>query len=104
MYIKPGMTNKATELVKKLKKVWVAGNESVAVYNVSLSGPPQIVTVTRLKQGLKELSPGFRKPMAERYNEVHGQGAWEYYLKDYAETFESRWNELLNFRADLSSK
>lgn len=104
MYVKPGMTNKATELVKKLKKVWVAGNESVAVYNVSLSGPPQIVTVTRLKQGLKELSPGFRKPMAERYNEVHGQGAWEYYLKDYAETFESRWNELLNFRADLNSK
>ncbi|RXK62139.1 hypothetical protein ESA94_03750 [Lacibacter luteus] len=104
MFIKPGMINKATDLVKKLKKVWAAGNESVAVYNVSLSGPPQIVTVTRLKQGLKELAPGFRKPMPERYNEIHGEGAWEYYLKDYAEAVENRWNEMLVFRADLSSK
>ena len=31
MYPKPGMVNQATDLVKTLKKVWVACNESVAV-------------------------------------------------------------------------
>ena len=104
MFIKPGMIMGATDLVRKLKKVWVAGNESVAVYNVSFSGEPQIVTVTRLKNGLKELSPGFRKPMAELFDEVHGAGAWNYYLADYAKAIESRWIEMLSLRADLSSK
>ena len=31
MYPKPGMINKMTDMVKKLKKVWETGNESVAV-------------------------------------------------------------------------
>ncbi|QNA46356.1 hypothetical protein [Lacibacter sediminis] len=104
MFVKPGMIREANDLVRKLKKAWVASNESVAVYNVSLSGPPQIVTVNRLKQGLKELSPGFRKPMAERFDEVHGAGAWNYYLADYAKAIESRWSEMLSLRADLGSK
>jgi hypothetical protein len=104
MFVKPGMIVQATELVRKLKKVWVAGNESVAVYNPVNSGPPQITTVTRLKAGLKELSPGFRKPMADRYNEVFGEGAWTYYLMDYAKIIESRWSEMLFLRADLCSK
>jgi hypothetical protein len=104
MYIKPGMVNEANELVRKLKKVWVASNESMAVYNVSFSGAPQIVTVNRLKNGLKELSSDFRKPIVQRYDEVHGAGAWNYYLADYAKAIESRWSELLTLRADLSSK
>ena len=104
MFIKPGMIGEATDLVRKLKKVWVADNESVAVYSASISGAPQFVTVTRLKNGLKELSPGYRKPMAERYNAVHGEGAWSYYLVDYAKAIESRWSELLSLRADLGSK
>ncbi len=104
MFIKPGMIGAANELVKKLKKVWVAGNESVAVYTATMSGPPQIVTVTRLKQGLKELSPNFRKPLPERYDAVHGEGAFDYYLADYVKAIENRWSELLVLRADLGSK
>nr|WP_294908337.1 hypothetical protein [uncultured Lacibacter sp.] len=104
MFVKPGMIGEATDLVRKLKKVWTADKESVAVYSASISGPPQFVTVTRLKNGLKELSPGFRKPMPERFNTVHGEGAWTYYLADYAKAIENRWSELLVFRADLSSK
>lgn len=104
MYIKPGMVNEANELVRKLKKVWVASNESMAVYNVSFSGAPQIVMVNRLKNGLKELSSDFRKPMAERFDAAHGAGAWNYYLADYAKAIESRWSELLSLRADLGSK
>jgi hypothetical protein len=103
-YPKPGMINHLTDLVKKLKKVWEAGSESVAVYNPINSGEPQITTVTRLKAGLKELDPSFRKSMAERYNAVYGEGTWDYYLEDYAKYVEKRWSEMLFYRADLSSK
>jgi hypothetical protein len=104
MYPKPGMINKMTEMIKKMKKVWEAGKESVAVYNAINSGEPQISTVTRLKAGLKELDPSFRKPFAERYNAIYGEGTWDYWLADYATCVEKRWNEMLFFRADLSSK
>jgi hypothetical protein len=104
MFIKPGMIREAADLVRKLKKVWAVSNESVAVYNVGFSGPPQIVTVNRLKNGLKELSSDFRKPMAERFDEAHGAGAWNFYLADYAKAIENRWTEILSLRADLSSK
>ena len=101
---KPGMINGTTGLVQKMKKVWMDGNETVAVYQVVASGSPQIATVTRLKDGLKELADGYRKSTAERYNTAYGAGAWDSYLSDYAKYVESRWTELLSFRADLSSK
>ena len=104
MYPKPGMVNQATDLVKRLKKVWVASNESVAVYRSANSGPTQFTTVTRLKGGLKELSEGFRKPITERFDAVNGAGSWTQYLADYANAVESRWSEMLFIRADLSSK
>ncbi len=104
MYPKPGMVNMATELVKKLKKVWVASNEAVAVYRASFSGAPQFTTVTRLKGGLKELSENFRKPMPERYDAINGAGSWTQYLADYANAIENRWSEMLFIRKDLSSK
>jgi len=104
MYPKPGMINGAVDLVKKLKKVWTDGNENVAVYAASVSGDPQIITVTRLKDGLKELADGYRKSMPERYNAAYGAGAWDGYLADYAKCVDRRWNELLFRRPDLGSK
>lgn len=104
MYPKPGKIIGATDLIKKLKKVWLAGNESVAVYSSVASGEPQFSLVTRLKAGLKELDPSYRKPLPERYNTVHGEGSWNYYLAEYAEHVEKRWSEMLFLRADLSSK
>jgi hypothetical protein len=101
---KPGMINGAIDLVKKLKKVWMDGNETVAVYQGAVSGEPQIATVTRLKEGLKELASDFRKPLPERYNAANGAGSWDAYLADYAKYIERRWSELLFYRADLSSK
>ncbi|HYK47636.1 MAG TPA: hypothetical protein VEV83_20805 [Parafilimonas sp.] len=104
MYPKPGMIVGATDLVRKLKKVWADGNETVAVYNLVSSGDPQITTVNRLKNGLKELADGYRPPMASRYNAVYGAGAWDTYLADYAKYVERRWSEILVYRSDLSSK
>lgn len=104
MYPKPGMINKMTAMIMKMKKVWESGKESVAVYNAVNSGEPQISTVTRLKAGLKELDPSFRKPFVERYNAIYGEGSWDYWLADYANCVEKRWNEILFLRTDLSSK
>ena len=104
MYPKPGMLNGVTELIKKQKKVWETSNESVAVYSAAFSGPPQYTVVTRLKAGLKELDDSYRKPFAERYNAAHGDGAWAKWLEDYAKNVESRWSEMLFYRADLGSK
>jgi len=104
MYPKPGMVVGVTDLVKRLKKVWTDGNETIAVYNVVNSGDPQITTVNRLKNGLKELADGYRPPMASRYNAAYGAGAWDTYLADYAKYVERRWSEILVYRAELSSK
>jgi len=101
---KPGMVNGVIDLEKKMKKVWQDGNESVAVYQASNSGAPEFLNVTRLKGGLKELAAGYRKPMPERYNMAFGAGSWDTYLSDFSKCVESRWSELLSFRADLSSK
>ena len=103
-YPKPGMINGVIQLQNKLKKVWQAGNESVAVYTAASSGSPEFLNVTRLKNGLKELADGYRKPMPERFNAIFGAGAWDAYLADYAKYVESRWSEILSYRADLSSK
>jgi len=104
MYPKPGMLNGVSDLIKRQKKVWEAGNESVAVYSAAYSGPPQYTVVTRLKAGLKELDDSYRKPFAERYNAAYGDGAWAKWLEDYAKNVESRWSEMLFLRTDLGSK
>jgi len=74
-YPKPGMIAQLNTLIRKMKKVWEAGNETVAVYNSINSGEPQITTVPRLKAGLKELDPSYRKPFSERYNAIYGEDA-----------------------------
>lgn len=104
MMAKPGKIVAAKELVKKMKKVWEAGKESVAVYSITASGEPGYITVSRLKGGLKELEDGYRKPMNERYDAAYGAGAWDTYLKDYADAVEKRWSELLIYKPDISSK
>lgn len=104
IFPKPGMVVAVKDMVAKMKKAWQAGSESVAVYEASFSGEPQLSVVTRLKAGLKELEPNFRKPLPERYNTENGSGSWDDFLKAYAGNVERRWSEMLLYRADLSSK
>ena len=101
---KPGMVVGVSGMISKFKKVWTESNESVAVYNNVGSGAPEFITVNRLKNGLKELSDGYRKPFPERYEKTYGEGSWKYFLLEFANNVESRWSELLFKRADLSSK
>ena len=104
MTAKPGEINKVKDLITRLKKVWDASKESVAVYSASFSGEPGYITVTRLKDGLKELASDYRKPLQDRYNDAFGAGSFETWLKDYSDAVQSRWSELLIYRPKLSSK
>ena len=103
MTAKPGMIVNTMTLIQKLKNVWVAGKESVAVYSVAYSGEPGYITVTRLKDGLKELASDYRKPMADRFNAANGAGSFDVWLKDYASFVQNRWSELLTYKPLLSS-
>ena len=104
LYPKPGMVGQLIDMIKQMKKVWVAGNETVAVYSSIGSGDPELVAVARLKDGLKELEPGFRKPVPVRFNMANGEGSWSKYLANFYSSVEKRWSELLFYRPELSSK
>ena len=104
MIAKPGRIVNVRDLIKKMKNVWQAGKESVAVYRAVASGDPAFLTVSRLKQGLKEMDESFRGPLNDRYNTANGAGSFDAFLKDYADAVERRWSELLIYKPELSSK
>jgi len=104
MIAKPGKIGNLSDMIKKMKKAWQAGNETVAVYRAAASGEPAYITVTRMKQGYKEMAETFRKPLPERYNAANGEGSFDAFLKDYADIVEKRWSELLVYKPGLSSK
>ena len=103
MTSKPGKVLHARALLEQMKKVWVADKESVAVYSVAYSGEPGYITVTRLKNGLKELASDYRKPMADRFKTANVGVSFENWLKDYADAVQMRWSELLIYKPLLSS-
>lgn len=104
VYPKIGQGDNVVNMIKKLKKTWIASGVTVAVYAASSSGPAQYTLVTRYKQGLKERAAGFRKPFKETYEAENGEGSYAQYLKDGADYVDESWSELLFLRADLSSK
>jgi len=104
VYTKPGYGPEMEELLKKLKKVWEAGGQSVAVYEASSSGAQQFIIVTRYKQGLKERETGFRKPMKERYDAANGAGSYDAYMQGVKNVVDHSWSELLFYHPELSSK
>ena len=103
-YPKPGWGGKVYEAIRNFRKVWQAGGESMAVYFASSSGPAQITVVTRYKQGLKERTMNYRKPMKERYEAINGSDSWDDWMDVQRNYLENVWSEILTFRADLSSK
>lgn len=104
VFPKSGWGSKIEESLKIAKKAWAAGNQSVAVYQSVASGPAQYSLVYRLKEGLKELQEGYRKPMKERYESSNGEGTYEAQIERIQRYTESSWSELLFYRADLSAK
>ncbi len=101
---KPGYAGKVYAGIRNFRKVWQAGGESVAVYTSSSSGPAQITVVTRYKQGLKERTMNFRKPVKERYEAIHGSDSWDEWIEIQRNYLDNVWSEILMLRSDLSSK
>jgi hypothetical protein len=104
VYPKVGQGDNVVKMIKRLKKVWTATGVTVAVYAASSSGKAQYTLVTRYKQGLKERATGFRPPVRDTYESLHGEGSFQQYLKDAAEFIDENWSELLFMRKDLSSR
>ncbi len=104
MTAKPGKINRMVTLLQKMKKVWTADTQSVAVYLTAFSGEPGYITVTRLKNGLKELASDYRKPTTVRFNTANGAGSFNTWLNDYADIVQNRWSELLMYKPLLGSK
>jgi hypothetical protein len=104
VYPKPGYGNKIEEILKKAKKAWENGNQTVAVYEASSSGPAQYILVYRYKQGLKERNDDFRKPFKERYNTVNGEDSYDAFLDGIRKYTDHAWSEMLTYRSELSSK
>lgn len=103
-YQKPGYGPDLRAHLAKMKKAWEAGGSTMAVYTSAVSGPAQFAVVNRLKQGLKELNSGFRTPLKERYEKIHGEDSWDGWMNFIKHHMEKSWSELLYFRADLSSR
>lgn len=104
VYPKVATGNKFEARTKKVKKVWEASGQTVAVYEAHFSGAPQYMIVYRHKQGWKEKEGNFRKPLPERYNATNGEGSFDEYLESAQKYTDRTWGEILSLRADLSSK
>ncbi len=101
---KVGHGNNIRNTLRKMIPVWKQGEQSVAVYTSSSSGPAQFTVVTRYKNGLKERSNAYRKPMKQRYEAINGEDSWDSYVDVIQNDLLDLWSELLFYRADLSSK
>lgn len=101
---KIGWGDKVRDVIREMRRAWLAGGESVAVYTSSSSGPAYYTIITRYKQGLKERTPGFRKPFKERYEAANGEYSFDNYLEVLREYLKESQSELHFYRADLSSK
>lgn len=104
VFVKPGRFLNVEENLKMSKKAWEAGNQTVAVYESSSSGPAQFTLVFRYKQGLKERERDFRKPMKDRLIAAFGEEAYKKYMDNITNDTDKSWGELLFYNADLSSK
>ncbi|CAN5493490.1 hypothetical protein BH10BAC3_BH10BAC3_30750 [soil metagenome] len=105
LYQNPGYLGDLEDMLAQMKKTWVVGNESVAVYNSNASGAPQFAVVTRYKQGLKEKDIHFRPDtFKDRFTKANGDGSFEKWRDTYRAAINKQWSELLMYREDMSSK
>lgn len=105
IFYKPGYYGDMENMIKDLKKAWVEGEQSVAVYEASSSGEPQFVIATRYKNGLKDRVSATRPAMPVLFAKANGgESAWTRYLENYKQAVSHQWGEMLFFKPELGSK
>lgn len=104
-YIKPGWRGEYFEYVMQTnKKLWVADTVKMAVYDNSLSGRPEVITVTRYTNGLKVRDIENPVSFPDRFKKANGgDAAWTKWLEVTKEGLAGQWSELLYLKTNLGS-
>lgn len=105
IFLKPGFYPEMVDIMKSNKKAWDESGQSVAVYEASASGEPQIAVVTRYKFGLKEREVGFHPAMAITFAKANGgESAYTKAMEVYKQATDHSWSEMLFYKPELSTK
>ncbi len=91
-------------LLEKLRPVWKALGQSVAVFASNSSGPAQYAVVTRYPNGLKDRALSNNNLVKDQYEKIHGRFAYSGFTETMRNSIQEVWHELLFYRKDLSSK
>lgn len=100
-YYKVGEAGKMENVVSRLKKVWQAENQSVAVYRTASSGEGGFVIVNRHKNGWTDKGMTPSKPFREN---LGGNSEFDEWLSDLKVCMDHSYSEMISRRKDLSSQ
>lgn len=102
--VKEFQMEKAIGLVKKIQKVMrdKFPNETYGIYTNELPSTKEGKDLAFVSFFQKSGWMGDDWKFAEKYNEVHGAGSFDTFLKDWEEATEGKHSELWYFKADLS--
>lgn len=99
-FYKVGEAGKMENVVNRLKKVWEAEKQSVAVYRTSSSGEGAFMLVTRHKNGWKEKGIAPSKPFRDN---LGGNSEYDEWISDLKACMDHSYSEMISRRKDLSS-
>lgn len=102
--IKRGKMKDAMALVEKIGKVYAQKlpNETYGIYTNELSSTKEGRDLAVVSFFDKMGWIGENNGMDKKFDEVHGNGGWDKFLKDWYDVTEGSESELWIFRADLS--
>jgi hypothetical protein len=103
LYVKPGRLPRVMESLKTWKKTWEKRGMNVGVWTSFFSGETQLVLAIRLKNGWKDLDTDMLNA-AKAFEEIAGPKAYETAMEEIAQTVERSVDEMIEFKAELSSK
>lgn len=103
VFVKPGRSPAYMESLKTWKKVWEKRGANVAVWSLFYSGESCFIIAHRLKNGWKDLdedTPHIRKVA----DEIGGPGTFDKLMEANVANIDRIVGEMIEFKADLSSK
>jgi len=106
-HVKRGKTQDWLAWVKKFKMAFDNTNDprNYTIYTKLMAGTdPQVILISRYKNGWKEMEPGYYTPIKDIYTKAYSAAEWDEYLKAYDDLVESTETYLRVYRPDLSSK
>ncbi len=106
-HIKRGKIQEWLAWIKKIKIALDNTNDprNATIYTKLMAGTdPQVILVSRYKNGWKEMEPGYYTPLKDIYTKAYSAAEWDEYMKAYDDLVESAETYLRVYRPDLSSK